>query len=112
MLKNELVRLRKEIDDIDDKILTILFERAEKSKKIARLKTDLKFETLNQNISQGLKPSEDLNMPTRDFEREAGILKRIYGIVIASQHSESEAKSICEIFKAVLNYSASVQKIK
>ena len=86
-MDKRILNLRKEIDEIDEKIITLLKSRTDLSKKVGELKVTL-------------------NIPVEDKGRENEIIQRLGEL--ANGHLKEE--QLIRIFMAVFKSSKQVQK--
>lgn len=87
LMDKRILNLRKEIDEIDEKIITLLKSRTDLSKKVGKLKVTL-------------------NIPVEDKGRENEIIQRLGEL--ANGHLKEE--QLIRIFMAVFKSSKQVQK--
>ena len=87
MTKDNINKIRSQIDNIDDKIFSLIIERLQKAKKIGDLKKELK-------------------LPVYDKEREDIIINRL----IEKAKNQLNANQIKQILKPIINISKDLQR--
>ena len=87
MTKDNINKIRSQIDHIDDKIIGLVVERLQKARKIGDIKKELK-------------------LPVNDKEREDIIINRL----IEKAKNQLNANQIKQILKPIINISKNLQR--
>ena len=87
MTKDNINKIRSQIDHIDDKIISLVVERLQKAQKIGDIKKELK-------------------LPVNDKEREDIIINRL----IEKTKNQLNANQIKQILKPIINISKDLQR--
>ena len=87
MTKDNINKIRSQIDHIDDKIISLILERLQKAQKIGEIKKELK-------------------LPVYDKKREDIIINRL----IEKTKNELNTNQIKKILKPIINISKDLQR--
>ena len=89
MTKDNINKIRSQIDHIDDKIISLILERLQKAQKIGEIKKELK-------------------LPVYDKEREDIIINRL----IEKTKNKLNVNQIKQILKPIINISKDLQRLE
>ena len=89
MTKDNINKIRSQIDHIDDKIISLILERLQKAQKIGEIKKTLK-------------------LPVYDKEREDIIINRL----LKKTRNKLNANQIKQILKPIINISKDLQRLE
>ena len=89
MNKDNINKIRSQIDHIDDKIISLILKRLQKAQKIGEIK-------------------KTLNLPVYDKEREDIIINRL----LEKTRNKLNANQIKKILKPIINISKDLQRLE